>query len=79
MPALYVGALVRAVHVTAVAQEISHRFVEFWNAATITVHDDTQALGSTPDRQIGIKCGMPVAGGLYQKYETVVILVLDCL
>jgi hypothetical protein len=79
VPALHVWALVRAVHVIAIAHEVSHRFVEFWNAATITIHNDTQALGPAPDRQIGIKCGMPVAGGLYQKYEAVIILVLDCL
>lgn len=53
--ALHVGTLIRAVHIIPVPQEISHSFIEFRNAATITVHDDTQALGHAPNWQVRIK------------------------
>jgi hypothetical protein len=40
VPALYEGALIGAIHIAGVPQKISHRFIEFRNAATIAVHDD---------------------------------------
>lgn len=79
VPALHVGTLVRAIDIIAVPHEISHLFVEFWNAATITIHDDAQMLGPLPNRQIRIKRGMPVTGRLYQQYKALIILFLDCL
>jgi hypothetical protein len=79
MPALYEGAPIGTIHIISIPQEISHRFLEFRNAATIAVHDDTQPLGVLPNRQIWIECGMPIAGGLYQKYKAVVVLFFDCL
>jgi hypothetical protein len=79
VPTLYKGAPIGTIHIISIPQEISHRFLEFRNAATIAVHDDTQPLGVLPNRQIWIKCGMPISGCLYQKHKAVVVLFFDCL
>lgn len=79
MPTLYEGAPIGTIHIIGIPQKISHHFVEFRNAATVAVHDDAQPLSVLPDRQIGIKGGMPITGRLYQKYKAVVVLFFDCL
>ena len=75
--ALHEGMLVRAVHVVSVTHKISHCFIELYNAAMVTVHDNSHTLGHAPNWQIGIKRHVPVASRLHEKHKTVVIIVLD--
>jgi hypothetical protein len=71
--------LVRPIHIVAVPHKVPHCFIEFYNTAMIAVYDDSHALGSAPNGQIGIECYVPIAGRLHEKNKTIAIVVLDCL
>ncbi|PZS39969.1 MAG: hypothetical protein DLM62_05395 [Pseudonocardiales bacterium] len=75
--ALHEGTLVRAVHVVSVSHEVAHCFIEFWDTATITVHDDPHALSHRPDGQIWIEYDISVTSCLHEEYKAVVIVFFD--
>src|ERR1700710_640087 len=79
MSTFHEGTLVRAVHIVPVSHEITHCFIEFWNTATITVHDDPHALSHGPHGQIGVEYNIPVTSCLHEEHKAVIIVVFDCL